>query len=115
MATPCELVLPYRELDQQCAKVLVFPYGNRLIRSLPLQENHQKVLIDDINSRYENFYVLVMTKEVSNLQGAVGTVIQWSRIAIILAKVQMDYPLLFKDSSFNGSDMYEQMCFLEPL
>ncbi|CAH1450038.1 unnamed protein product [Lactuca virosa] len=28
MPTPCELVLPYGELDQKCAKGLVFPFGN---------------------------------------------------------------------------------------
>nr|KAJ0203547.1 hypothetical protein LSAT_V11C500228780 [Lactuca sativa] len=86
MPTPCELVLPYGELDQKCAKGLVFPYGNGLIHTLPLRENHLKVMIDDIDSRYENFPLPVMTKEVANLQGAVGTVIQWPRIAIILAK-----------------------------
>ena len=96
MPTPCELVLPYGELDQKCAKGLVFPYGNGLIHTLPLRENHLKVLIDDIDSRYENFPVPVMTKEVANLQGAVGTVIQWPRIAIIPANVYMHYPLLFK-------------------
>nr|KAJ0192578.1 hypothetical protein LSAT_V11C800445420 [Lactuca sativa] len=88
MPTPCELVLPYGELDQKCAKGLVFPYGNGLIHTLPLRENHLKVLIDDIDSRYENFPVPVMTKEVANLQGAVGTVIQWPRIAIIPANEQ---------------------------
>ncbi|CAH1415850.1 unnamed protein product [Lactuca virosa] len=88
MPTPCELVLPYGELDKKCAKGLVFPYGNGLIHTLPLRENHLKVMINDIDSRYENFPLLVMTKEVANLQGAVGTVIQWPRIAIILAKEQ---------------------------
>nr|KAJ0204323.1 hypothetical protein LSAT_V11C500255050 [Lactuca sativa] len=88
MPTPCELVLPYGELDQKCAKGLVFPYGNGLIHTLPLRENHLKVMIDDIDSRYENLPLRVMTKEVANLQGAVGTVIQWPRIAIILAKEQ---------------------------
>ncbi|CAH1436559.1 unnamed protein product [Lactuca virosa] len=88
MPTPCELVLTYGELDQKCAKGLVFPYGNGLLHTLPLRENHLKVMIDDIDSRYENFPLPVMTKEVANLQGAVGTVIQWPRIAIILAKEQ---------------------------
>ncbi|CAH1442273.1 unnamed protein product [Lactuca virosa] len=87
MPTPCELVLPYGELDQKCAKGLVFSYGNGLIHTLPLRENHLKVMIDNID-RYENFPLPVMTKEVANLQGAVGTVIQWPRIAIILAKEQ---------------------------
>ncbi|CAI9300520.1 unnamed protein product [Lactuca saligna] len=73
MPTPCELVLPYGELDQKCAKGLVFPYGNGLIHTLPLRKNHLKVLIDDIDSRYENFPVPVMTKEVANLQWTVGT------------------------------------------
>ncbi|CAH1414291.1 unnamed protein product [Lactuca virosa] len=62
MPTPCELVLPYGELDQKCAKGLVFPYGNGLIHTFPLRENHLKVLIDDIDYRYENFPVPVMTK-----------------------------------------------------
>nr|KAJ0211205.1 hypothetical protein LSAT_V11C400196840 [Lactuca sativa] len=88
MPTPCELVLPYGELDQKYAKGLVFPYRNELIHTLPLRENHLKVMKDDIDSRYENFPLPVLTKEVSNLQGAVGTVIQWPRIAIILAKEQ---------------------------
>ncbi|CAH1443141.1 unnamed protein product [Lactuca virosa] len=47
-----------------------------------------EVLIDSIDCRYENFYVPVMTKEVANLQGAVGTIIPWPRIAIILVKEQ---------------------------
>ncbi|CAI9282789.1 unnamed protein product [Lactuca saligna] len=88
MSSPCELVLPYGELDQKCDKGLVFPCGNGLIHTLPLRENHLKVMIDNIDSRYENFPLPVMTKEVANLQGAVGTVIQWPQIAIILAKEQ---------------------------
>ncbi|CAH1414292.1 unnamed protein product [Lactuca virosa] len=42
-------------------------------------------------STYQNSYGLrhlIQQKEVANLQGAVGTVIQWPRIAIILAKEQ---------------------------
>ncbi|CAH1422032.1 unnamed protein product [Lactuca virosa] len=88
MPTPCELVLPYGELDQKYAKGLVIPYGNGLIHTLPLRENHLKVLVHDIDCRYENFPVPVMTKEVANLQKAVGTLIQWPQIAIILAKEQ---------------------------
>ncbi|CAI9281793.1 unnamed protein product [Lactuca saligna] len=88
MPSPYESMLPYGELDQKCAKGSVFPYGNGLIHRLPLRENHLKVMIDDIDSIYENFPLSVMTKEVANLQGAVCTVIQWPQIAIILAKEQ---------------------------
>nr|KAJ0222087.1 hypothetical protein LSAT_V11C200066020 [Lactuca sativa] len=55
MPTPYELVLSYGELYQKCVNGLVFPYGNGLIHTLPLRENHIKVMIDDIDSRYENF------------------------------------------------------------
>ncbi|CAI9271355.1 unnamed protein product [Lactuca saligna] len=55
MPTPYELVLSYGELYQKCVNGLVFPYGNGLIHTLPLRENHIKVMIDDIDNRYENF------------------------------------------------------------
>ncbi|CAI9281943.1 unnamed protein product [Lactuca saligna] len=47
-----------------------------------------KVLVDDIDCRYENFPVPMMTKEVVNLQKVVGTLILWLGIEIILAKEQ---------------------------
>ncbi|CAH1445292.1 unnamed protein product [Lactuca virosa] len=86
--TQCKLVLPYGALDQNCATGLVFPYGDGLIHSLPLRENHMKVLIDQINKDFQSLPIPVVTDEVSNLQNAVGQIIQWPRNAIILTEIQ---------------------------
>nr|KAJ0219417.1 hypothetical protein LSAT_V11C300151710 [Lactuca sativa] len=86
--TQCKLVLPYGALDQDCATDLVFPYGDGLIHSLPLRENHMKVLIDQINKDFQSLPIPVVTDEVSNLQNAVGQIIQWPRNAIILTQIQ---------------------------
>ncbi|KAI3768402.1 hypothetical protein L2E82_19060 [Cichorium intybus] len=86
--TPCELMLPYGAMDQKCATGLVFPYGNGLIHSLPLSENHLKVMIDQINTKFQVFPVPVATDEVNDLQGAVGQIIQWPRNGIVLTKAQ---------------------------
>nr|KAJ0223771.1 hypothetical protein LSAT_V11C200098740 [Lactuca sativa] len=86
--TCCDLVLPYGDMNQKCARGMVFPYNDGLIHSLPLRENHLKVMIDNIDERYKGIPVPVMTNEVGTLEDAVGTVIQWSRIAIVLSKEQ---------------------------
>lgn len=86
--TSCELVFPYGDMSEKCAKGLVFPYGNGLIHSLPLRKNHLKVLIDEIDKNFENIPLPVKTMEVSKLQQAVGTTIQWPRDAIVVAKEQ---------------------------
>ncbi|CAI9264530.1 unnamed protein product [Lactuca saligna] len=86
--TQCKLVLPYGALDQNCASGLVFPYGNGLIHSLPLRENYLKVLIDKINKDFQGLSIPVVTDEASNLQSAVGQIIQWPRNAIILTEIQ---------------------------
>ena len=88
-------MLPYGDMNQKCARGMVFPYNDGLIRSLPLRENHLKVMIDNIDERYKGIPVPVMTNEVGTLEDAVGTVIQWSRIAIVLSKVHLHYPLIF--------------------
>lgn len=85
-------MLPYGALDQDCATDLVFPYGDGLIHSLPLRENHMKVLIDQINKDFQSLPIPVVTDEVSNLQNAVGQIIQWPRNAIILTQVHIFYP-----------------------
>lgn len=74
-------------MDQKCATGLVFPYGNGLIHSLPLSANHLKVMIDQINTKFQVFPVPVATDEVNDLQGAVGQIIQWPRNGIVLTKV----------------------------
>ncbi|CAI9294065.1 unnamed protein product [Lactuca saligna] len=86
--TQCKLVLPYGALDQNCATGLVFPYGDGLIHSLPLRENHMKVLIYQINKDFQSLPIPVVTGEVNNLQNAVGQIIQWPRNAIILTQIQ---------------------------
>ncbi|CAI9276367.1 unnamed protein product [Lactuca saligna] len=86
--TQCKLVLPYGALDQNCASGLVFPYGNGLIHSLPMPENHLKVLIDKINKDFQGLPIPVVTDEASNLQSVVGQIIQWPRNAIILTEIQ---------------------------
>ncbi|KAL7612365.1 hypothetical protein Lser_V15G09295 [Lactuca serriola] len=86
--TCCDLVLPYGDMNQKCARGMVFPYNDGLIHSLPLRENHLKVMIDNIDERYKGIPVPVMTNEVGTLEDAVGTVIQWPRIAIVLSKEQ---------------------------
>lgn len=86
--TCCDLVLPYGDMNQKCARGMVFPYNDGLIHSLPLRENHLKVMIDNIDERYKGIPVPVMTNEVGTPEDAVGTVIQWPRIAIVLSKEQ---------------------------
>ncbi|CAH1444016.1 unnamed protein product [Lactuca virosa] len=86
--THCDLVLPYGDMNQKCARGMVFPYNDGLIHSLPLRENHLKVMIDNIDESYKGVPIPVMTNEVGILEDAVGTVIQWSRIAIVLSKEQ---------------------------
>ena len=93
--TRCDLVLPYGDMNQKCAKGLVFPYNDGLIHSLPLREKHLKVMIDDVNSKFKVIPVPVMTDEVSILENAIDTVIQWPRIAIVLRKVYLHYLFLF--------------------
>ena len=90
--TQCKLVLPYGALDKNCASGVVFPYENGLIHSLPLRENHHKVLIEKINKDFQGLPIPVVTDEVSNLQNAVGQIIQWPRNAIILTQVHIFYP-----------------------
>lgn len=89
------MVFPYGDMSEKCAKGLVFPYGNGLIHSLPLRKNHLKVLIDEIDKNFENIPLPVKTMEVSKLQQAVGTTIQWPRDAIVVAKVYIHYPSPF--------------------
>nr|KAJ0189162.1 hypothetical protein LSAT_V11C800443420 [Lactuca sativa] len=84
----CDLVLPYGDMNQKCARGMVFPYNDGLIHSLPLRENHLKVMIDNIDERYKGIPIPVMTNEVGILEDAFGTVIQWPRIAIVLSKEQ---------------------------
>nr|KAJ0224537.1 hypothetical protein LSAT_V11C100047740 [Lactuca sativa] len=86
--THCDLMLPYGDMNQKCARGMVFPYNDGLIHSVPLHENHLKVMIDNIDERYKGISVPVMTNEVGILEDAVGTVIQWPRIAIVLSKEQ---------------------------
>nr|KAJ0223770.1 hypothetical protein LSAT_V11C200069380 [Lactuca sativa] len=86
--TCCDLVLPYGDMNQKCARGMVFPYNDGLIHSLPLRENHLKVMIDNIDERYKGIHVPVITNEVGTLEDAVGTVIQWPRITIVLSKEQ---------------------------
>ena len=62
-----ELVLPYGAMDHNCAIGMVFPYGNGL-HSLPLRENHMKVMIDKINT---NLQSLRIPDDVGNLHYAV--------------------------------------------
>lgn len=92
--TRCDLVLPYGEMNQKCARGMVFPYNDGLIHSCPLRENHLKVLVDDVEERFKAIPVPVMTDEVSILEKAIGTVIQWPRSAIVLGKVYLYYPYL---------------------
>nr|KAJ0190258.1 hypothetical protein LSAT_V11C800448240 [Lactuca sativa] len=84
--TQCKLVLPYGALDQNCISELVFPYGNGLIHSLPLRENHLKVLIDKVNKDFQGLPILVVIDEASNLQSVVSQIIQWPRNAIIVTE-----------------------------
>ncbi|CAI9276142.1 unnamed protein product [Lactuca saligna] len=86
--THCDLMLPYGDMNQKCARGMVFPYNDGLIHSVPLRENHLKVMIDNIDERYKGIPIPVMTNEVDILEDAVGTVIQWPRIAIVLSKEQ---------------------------
>ena len=92
-ATKCDLVLPYGEMDQKCASGLVFPYNDGLIHSRALRKDHLKVMIDNVEENFKGLPIPVMTDEVSFLEKAIGTVIQWPRIAIKLAKVHLN--LLF--------------------
>ncbi|CAH1413653.1 unnamed protein product [Lactuca virosa] len=71
--THCDLVLPYGDMNQKCARGMIFPYNDGLIHSLPLRENHLKVMIDNIDERYKGVPVPVMTNEVGILEDAVGT------------------------------------------
>nr|KAJ0199189.1 hypothetical protein LSAT_V11C600329920 [Lactuca sativa] len=50
---------------------MVFPYNDGLIHSLPLRENHLKVMIDKIYERYKGIPVPVMTNKVGILEDAV--------------------------------------------
>ncbi|CAI9289874.1 unnamed protein product [Lactuca saligna] len=86
--TCCDLVLPYGDMNQKCARGMVFPYNDGFIHSLPLRENHLKVMIDNIDERYKAIPVLVMTNEVGTLEDVVGSVIQCQWIAIVLSKEQ---------------------------
>nr|KAJ0195531.1 hypothetical protein LSAT_V11C700381010 [Lactuca sativa] len=90
--THYDLVLPYGDMSQKCARGMVFPYNDGLIRSLPLCENHLKVMIDSIDAIYKGIPVPVMTNEVGILKDAVGTVIQRSRITIVLSKTTSARP-----------------------
>ena len=91
--TKCDLVLPYGEMNQKCATGMVFPYNDGLIHSRPLHENHLKVMIQVVEERFKGLPVPVMTDEVNFLEKAIGTVIQWPKIAIVLPKVHLCYPL----------------------
>lgn len=95
VSTQYELVLLYGEMNQKCAKGLVFPYDNGLIHSLLLHENHLKVLIDKIDEDFKNLHVSVKIQEVNKLHHAVGTVIQWPRIAIVIIHVHLHFSLPF--------------------
>ncbi|CAI9279335.1 unnamed protein product [Lactuca saligna] len=86
--TCCDLVLPYGAMNQKCARGIVFPYNDGLIHSLPLRENHLKVMVDNIDERYKGIPIPVMTNEVGTLEDVVGTVIQWTQIAIVLSREQ---------------------------
>ncbi|CAI9294937.1 unnamed protein product [Lactuca saligna] len=67
---------------------MVFPYNDGLIHSLPLRENHLNLTIDNIEERYKDILVPVITNEIGILKDVVGTVIQWSWITIVLSKRQ---------------------------
>ncbi|KAL4575120.1 hypothetical protein LXL04_021961 [Taraxacum kok-saghyz] len=54
VATECELLLPYGMVQRKCAKGQVFPCGNGILHTFPMQKDHVRVSVDKIYNGYDS-------------------------------------------------------------
>ncbi|XP_052624656.1 uncharacterized protein LOC111917613 isoform X2 [Lactuca sativa] len=86
-ATDCELMLPYGTVRPSLAKGTVFPFGDGVIHSVPLEAGHLRVSVDIIYGDHHSFLLPISPIEgVYNLGQALHSFIQWPRDSITLIK-----------------------------
>ena len=87
LPAPCELLAVDDNYKFPCAKVMVHSLGSGLCHSVPVKENHVKVLIDQVKSYFANYPVPVPNEEMRELGEARNSFIQWPCNAIVLTEV----------------------------
>lgn len=81
-------MLPYGTVRPSLAKGTVFPFGDGVIHSVPLEAGHLRVSVDIIYGDHHSFLLPISPIEgVYNLGQALHSFIQWPRDSITLIKV----------------------------
>nr|KAJ0217768.1 hypothetical protein LSAT_V11C300111590 [Lactuca sativa] len=80
-------MLPYGTVRPSLAKGTVFPFGDGVIHSVPLEAGHLRVSVDIIYGDHHSFLLPISPIEgVYNLGQALHSFIQWPRDSITLIK-----------------------------
>ena len=85
----CELLAVDGNYKFPCAKAMVHSIGSGVCHSVPVKENHVKVLVDQVKSYFANYPLPVPNEEMRELGEARNSFIQWPRNAIVLTEVYM--------------------------